>query len=262
VSAVGRKRIGENSGGVDALILGSGGWMPSECRETACVLLRRDDHALMLDAGTGVRRLATNTALLDGVVKLDVVLTHFHLDHVCGLSYLPALPLAARVWAPGKWLYGTSSEALLGPLRRPPISASAAAELGQIHELTAGRQQIGVFTVTARAQLRHWAPTAGLRVDDEIALVTDTAYDPEGVPLVQNVKHLLHEAWSPSAAPRSAEGDATGRDAARIAAAAHVDQLTLIHLNPLLSDQQSVLEDARAIAPDAQLGEDGKVLLG
>ena len=116
--------------------------------------------------------------------------------------------------------------------------------------------------MTARAQLRHWAPTTGLRVDDEIALMTDTAYDPEGVPLVQNVKHLLHEAWSPSAAARSAEGDATGRDAARIAAAAHVDQLTLIHLNPLLSDQQAVLEDARAIAPDTQLGEDGKVLLG
>jgi ribonuclease BN (tRNA processing enzyme) len=245
---------------VDVLILGSGGWMPTERRETACVFLRRDDHALLLDAGTGVRRLATNTALLDDVVRLDVVLTHFHLDHVCGLSFLPALPLQAGVWAPGRWLYGSSSEALLGPLRRPPISAFAAAELGQIHELEAGRQRIGAFMVTARAQRRHWAPTTGLRIDDQIAVMTDTAYDPEGVPLARNVVHLLHEAWSSSDAPRSADGDATGRDAGRIAAAANVEQLTLIHLNPLLSDHGAVLEDARTVASDAQLGEDGQAL--
>lgn len=242
------------------MILGSGGWMPTEGRETACVLVRRDDHVLLLDAGTGLRRLATSAGLLDGVTRLDIVLTHFHLDHVCGLSYLPALPLGAGVWAPGRWLYGSSSETLLAPLRRPPISAFAPAELGQVHELVAGAQEIGAFTVTARAQSRHWAPTAGLRVDDELALITDTAYDPEGVPLARGVAHLLHEAWSSSAASRSADGDATGRDAGRIAAASNVEQLTLIHLNPLLSDQRPVLEDARAVAPFAQLGEDGQVL--
>jgi ribonuclease BN (tRNA processing enzyme) len=245
---------------MQVVILGSGGWMPSERRETACVLMRRDDHVLLLDAGTGVRRLATSSSLLAGATRLDVVLTHFHLDHVCGLSYLPALPLRAGVWAPGRWLYGSSSEKLLGPLRRPPISAFAEAELGQVHELTAGAQQIGEFRVTARAQLRHWAPTAGLRIDDHLALMTDTAYDPEGVPLAQDVVHLLHEAWSPSAAPRSAEGDATGRDAGRIAVAANVGQLTLIHLDPLLSDHVVVLDDARGVASEAQLGEDGQVL--
>ena len=36
-----------------AVILGSGGWMPAEGREAACVLLRRDDSAVLLDAGTG-----------------------------------------------------------------------------------------------------------------------------------------------------------------------------------------------------------------
>jgi ribonuclease BN (tRNA processing enzyme) len=245
---------------MDMVILGSGGWMPTERRETACVLLRRDDHALLLDAGTGIRRLAATPALLDGVTRVDVALTHFHLDHVCGLSYLPALPVRAEIWAPGRWLYDDSSEALLGPLRRPPISAFTAAELGQVHELAEGAQRIGAFTVTARAQLRHWAPTAGLRVENEVALMTDTAYDPEGVSLAENVAHLLHEAWSRSADPRSAHGDATGRDAGRIAAAAGVGQLTLIHLNPLLSDHGAVLEDARAVAPDAQLGEDGQSL--
>ena len=129
------------------------------------------------------------------------MLTHFHLDHVCGLSYLPALPLAARVWAPGRWLYGSPSEELLGPLRRAPISAFEPAELGQVRELTEGRQQVGAFSVTARAQLGHWAPTAGLRVGDDVALITDTAYDAGGLSLARDVRHLLHEAWSSSAAP-------------------------------------------------------------
>jgi len=45
-----------------------------------------------------VRRLAgEHSDLLDGATRLDVLLTHFHLDHVCGLSYLPAPPLAARI---------------------------------------------------------------------------------------------------------------------------------------------------------------------
>lgn len=77
-----------------------GSWMPAEGRETACVLLRRDHSVVLLDAGTGVRRLAgEHSDLLARATRLDVLLTHFHLDHVCGLSYLPALPLAARVAA-------------------------------------------------------------------------------------------------------------------------------------------------------------------
>ena len=185
--------------------------MPTESRETACVLVRSDDSALLLDAGTGVRRLATQPTLIEGATRLDV-------------------------------------------------SAFERAEFGQVHELVEGAQQIGAFTVMTRAQLRHWAPTAGLRVDDDLALITDTAYDPGAVPLVRGVKHLLHEAWSPSNAPRSVDGDATGRDAARVAAAAEIELLTLIHLNPLLSDHRAVLDDARVVAPDTRLGEDAQVL--
>ncbi len=246
---------------MEVTILGSGGWMPGERRETACVLVRRDDRALLLDAGSGVRRLVTSPELLAGATRLDVVLTHFHLDHLCGLSYLPAVPVPAALWAPGRWLYGRASAEIMAPLREPPISAFTAAELGEVHELREGGQEIGGFTITARAQLGHWAPTAGLRIGDDLALITDTAYDAGGIELARGVRHLLHEAWSPSSAARSAEGDATGRDAGRIAAAAGAGQLTLIHLNPLLADHRAVLEDARAVVPGAQLGEDGQVLV-
>ena len=246
---------------MNAWLLGSGSWLPTGRRETTSVLVRREGDALVLDAGTGLRRLVTDSARLDGVAHIDVVLTHFHLDHVCGLAYLPALSQSPRIWAPGRWLYGRPSAELLAPLREPPISPFDAAELGEIVELSAGPQRIEAFEVRAREQRRHWAPTAGLRVGDELALVTDTAFDPGSVPLARGIANLLHEAWSSSTAPRSAEGDATGAEAGRVAAGAEAHRLTLVHLNPLLEDHEPVLADARSEAPQAELGEDGQRLL-
>lgn len=240
-----------------AWLLGSGGWIPTAERETACALVRRGDDALVLDAGTGLQRLVADAALLDGVRRLDIVLTHFHLDHVCGLAYVPALPVTPTVWAPGAWLYGVPSAELLDPLRRAPISPSEPGELGEVRELEVGVQAVGTFGLTTRTQPRHWAPTAGLRVEDAIALVTDTAYDPGSAELARDVAHLLHEAWSTSDEPVAAEGDATAAEAGQVAKDAGARRLTLIHVNPRWSDTEALLADARHLMPEAELGRDG-----
>ena len=67
-----------------AWILGSGGFVPTDRRETTCVLIRRGPAALVLDAGSGFQRLLTDSSLLDGATTLDVLLTHFHHDHIAG----------------------------------------------------------------------------------------------------------------------------------------------------------------------------------
>ena len=164
------------------------------------------------------------------------------------------------MWAPGRWLYARSSRELLAPLRESPISPFSPEQLGEVAELVPGPQQVGRFDLLARAQLRHWAPTAGLRVGDELALITDTGYDPEAIPFARRVGALLHEAWSASAEPQAPECDATGRDAALVATGAEARRLTLIHLNPLMRDHAAVLADARTIRPDAELGCDGQKL--
>ncbi len=249
--------LAEGARGLRAWLLGSGGWIPTPERETACTLVRDGEHALVLDAGTGLQRLVIDPALLDGVRRLDIVLTHFHLDHVCGLGYVPALPVRPTVWAPGAWLYGTPSAELLAPLLRAPISPFEPEELGEMRELEPGPQEIGAFGLTTRAQPLHWAPTAGLRVGDELALVTDTAYDPGSADLARGVAHLLHEAWSTSDEPVAAEGDATAAEAGRVAKDAGARRLTLIHVNPRWPDTDALLTDARRFMPDAELGRDG-----
>jgi ribonuclease BN (tRNA processing enzyme) len=245
---------------VNVRILGSGGGAPSGVRETACYLIRDGGRALLVDVGTGARRLLGDPRLLDGVEELQIVLTHFHLDHVCGLTYLPSLGVAATIWAPGRWLYDRDAARILEPLRRPPIAPTDQTRSLPVRELRDGVQEIGGFRVRASAQPHHWSPSAGLRVDDGLALITDTPYEPSSAPLADGVPLLLHEAWSSSAAPVYAEHDATGADAARVAGEAGAQRLILIHLSPHLADHAPVLADAAAGFDRVELGTDEAVL--
>ena len=214
----------------------------------------------MLDLGAGTRRLLTDATLRDGVGELHVPLTHFHLDHCCGLPYLANLSVRVTVWAPGRWLYDVDSADILGPLRRPPLAPTDATSTHTVKELREGRQQVDGFEVRASAQPRHWTPTAGLRIDDDLALITDTPYEPTSSQLADGVAHLLHEAWSFSAAPLHPDRDATAAEAAQVARDADVGQLTLVHLSPLLSGHAPLLEDARARFDRVTLGDDDPVL--
>jgi ribonuclease BN (tRNA processing enzyme) len=245
-----------------AWLLGSGGWFPTDERETTSVFVRLGHHGLLIDAGTGTRRLLTEPEFVDGLGSLDIVLTHFHLDHICGLLYLPglftvgALKDSPRVWAPGQWLYGHPSAEILDRVLRPPVSPLPVPLTELVEELIPDQQQVGPFKVSALAQPRHWAPSVGLRVLDHLAVITDTARELDHVQLADGVPHLLHQAWSTSTEPIFADHDATARDAARTAAEAGVGHLTLIHLNPL-GDLDALLADARQLFPAAQLGRDG-----
>ena len=87
-------------------ILGAGGWIPTATHATCSALLRSGDAAVLIDAGTGIERLVADRSLLEGVETLDLVLTHFHLDHVVGLGYMPGLRGAGgcppRIWGPAR----------------------------------------------------------------------------------------------------------------------------------------------------------------
>jgi ribonuclease BN (tRNA processing enzyme) len=245
---------------VKAWLLGSGGFIPTGRRETTSILVRRGDAALLLDAGTGLRRLLTEPERFEGVKTFDIVLSHFHLDHVTGLGYAPALHLLPTIWAPGRWLHEKDSAGILAPLRSEPLSPFTAEELGEVRELVEGEQQIGGFTISTRRQEKHWGPTAGLRVEDALVLITDTAYDEGSADFAAGATHLLHEAWSTTADAHPNVAHSTAAEAGRVAAAANVRHLTLIHLNPRLKDEQALQDDAFRHMPNSKIGEDGAQL--
>jgi ribonuclease BN (tRNA processing enzyme) len=220
----------------------------------------------MIDAGSGVARLLERPELLDGVQRLDILLTHFHLDHVCGLAYLPALRhfQNATIWGPGQSVYGASTEELLGRVSRQPL-----------HPVPLEKQHIAVRDLPAtecfelaglrigmRVQPRHSAPTLGFRFEDSLAWITDTAYDSDSVGFAAGCEVLAHEAWFLAQHPRNPEMHSAAAEAAEIASAAGVGRLLLIHLPPFERSVAPLLREARRIVPDVAAARDGEDVEG
>ena len=229
-------------------ILGGGGWLPAHERHTACALLRHRDAAIMIDAGTGVCRLIEHPELLEGVTRLDILLTHFHLDHIAGLAYLPATGVCEQttIWGPGALLYGASTQALLGPVSHQPFHPVPLEQQDiEVRDFPADGLELAGVRVSTRRQDRHSAPSLGLRFDDELAWITDTAYDPRSAPFAAGCKVLAHEAWFTTAAPRNAEIHSSAAQAALVASDAGVDQLLLIHLPPFSKSLDRVVREVQ-----------------
>jgi ribonuclease BN (tRNA processing enzyme) len=246
---------------MDVRLLGTGGWLPTDRRETACVLLREGADALVLDAGSGLRRIATEPELLDGVERLTVLLTHFHLDHTVGLVAILAADVPSReVWAPGLLVARTPAEELVHRLLDPPFLASDPAEvtseiLTGVHELD-GDTEIGPFRVETRVQPLHAGPTLALRVNEELVYCTDTGYDPDGIEFARGARILLHEAMHAADTTDDPFHSAAG-EAARIAKAAEVERLLLVHVHPQLGDDAQLLAHARPHFVATEVARDG-----
>lgn len=258
------------SGGFRLLPLGTRGFIPARGGQTMSFLLEREGALLLLDAGSGVARLAEPgpAEWLASAERLDVVLTHYHLDHVIGLSYLPGVArhLPVTIHAPAPPLTEAGPEAL-ERLISPPLFPHAIAEWPMPTNVVGyaeGPLRIGPFTLRLRAQ-RHPGGSVGLRLDDAMAYITDTVADPATVPFVNRVDLLLHEVWlsDEEAANALASGHSAAAEVAEIAALARVRRVALVHHHP--GRDAAALEALRASVEQraglpALLLEEGKPL--
>jgi ribonuclease BN (tRNA processing enzyme) len=242
---------------MDALtLLGSGGWIPTSRRETCCAYLRDGERVLLIDAGTGLQRLVEEPELLAGAESLDIVLTHFHLDHVAGLSYLPALPLRPVIWGPGEALTGGATTAILDRLFGSPLFAATLDGIAaEVREIPGGGFEVASFELSSRVQRLHTDPTLALRIGDALTYCTDTAADPGNADFARGSRLLFHEAWYAQDSTDDETHTAAG-EAGRIAREAGVDGLVLIHVNPLQRSDEQLAGAARAEFPNASVGED------
>lgn len=253
-------------------LLGTSGWMPSDRRETTCIASRSGHALLIFDAGTGLRRLGdpAHAALLDDVRDIHLFLTHYHLDHVCGLAYLGGVAPGRQITihAPEASLTGIEPEVALSGLLRRPYVPHDWNDLTHLSVEPIGlRAEVAGRVVTVRPQ-RHSDVSVAYRVDDAFVVATDTPADPGTAEFSAGVGLLLHEGWYQAAGSTTAglppgyEVHSQVEEVARLAAAAGVNRLVLIHLNPLMDEAHYLQLEAtaRGIFAATEVHSDGDVL--
>jgi ribonuclease BN (tRNA processing enzyme) len=211
---------------------------------------------VLLDAGTGLRRLVTDPSLLAGVTRIDVLLSHFHADHTVGLTYLPAVPFLPEtvVWAPGEDIYGVSAEAVLDAFTGPPFQPEPLSSfVAAVRDVPEGKFDLDAGTVAVRLQEGHSHPSMAYRIGDLFTYCTDTPYNPENAEFAAGSHVLLHEAWN--AAPPADPYHSLATEAAAVARDAGVRDLVLTHLDPRV-DETELLAAAQAVFPGTQLARD------
>jgi ribonuclease BN (tRNA processing enzyme) len=246
-------------------ILGAGGWLPAYGRQTASAVLRNGDEALMIDAGTGIARLIERPDVLAGVNRLHILLTHFHLDHIAGLTYLPALGICddTTLWGPGRLLYDTSTEAVLSAVSHEPVHPVPLEEQDiQVRDIPAGELELAGRRITTRRQDRHSAPSLAMRFDDDLTWITDTAFDPGSAAFAQGSRLIAHEAWFTRATVRNPDIHSAAHQAADVATRAGCETLLLIHLPPFEESVESLVAEAQAVLADVTAARDATVVPG
>jgi phosphoribosyl 1,2-cyclic phosphodiesterase len=198
-------------------IWGSRGSVPAPGPETtryggntSCVQVTLSDGTILaLDAGTGIRSLGL--ALAGDGTRINILLTHLHLDHIQGLVFFaPAFRPTSEIVVWGPEGPGGSLEDRIARYISAPLSAVEVRELPcnvQFRETPETEWQIGPARIRA-ASVNHRGPTLGYRItegdrslcyipDHEPALGTDLAeMEPDwisGFELARGADLLIHD---------------------------------------------------------------------
>ena len=148
---------------------------------TSCVSVEGPEGTvLVLDAGTGVRRLGPT--LTGRVRRIDMLLTHLHMDHIQGFGFFAPLRTAGHeihVWGPASTTLSLHTR--LSRYMSPPLFPVRLRDLPcdlHLHEVPCGEVTIGEFQVTSEL-VCHPGPTVGFRVWNESSSM---AYIPDHEP--------------------------------------------------------------------------------
>ncbi|MCI0335081.1 MAG: MBL fold metallo-hydrolase [Planctomycetes bacterium] len=237
------------------VLLGTGGYFPTTRRHTACFLL--PEVGVVLDAGSGMCRVGEHLQ----TTRLDVFLTHAHLDHIAGLTYLinvvPKHVLkqttvhgdAAKLAAVRDHLFAEPIFPVPPPFRFEPLAASC---------------QLPDRGTLTHFPLPHPGGSIGYRLDwpgHSLAYVTDTTASASAdyVERIRGVDLLLHEAYFANDANNlpAVTGHSSLLHVAQVAAAAAVGRLVLVHVDPRFDDDGRYdLDAARRVFANTQIGTD------
>ena len=247
---------------------------------TSCVTIAHDDHILVLDGGTGIRQLTGSNYPVHK--RIDVLLTHLHLDHIQGLGFFSPLfdtTKEIHVWGPA-----SSSQSLFSRLSRylsPPLFPVLLRDLPcklYLHEIGNSQFECGPFRIQS-SYIIHPGPTVGFRVtnghavftfmpDHEPALgnngiIKETKWI-SGYDLAEGADLLLHDSqFTPEEYNnKKGWGHSTINDACLFGSLTAVQRILLAHHDPshtdtFLDDMFDSFKKTAGAIPPASLAKEG-----
>jgi len=240
--------------------LGTAGYHPNETRETSCIYISdaARDAAFVLDAGSGIFRLIEREL----PSQLHIFVTHAHLDHVIGLTFLLDVLLGKKcdvtIYGAPLTLDVISNDLFDSPLFPLPITHKLQ-PLDDEKSIVVGGAQVSVFPLT------HPGGSLAFRFDwpeNSLAYVTDTAGDGRYVEFIRDVDLLIHERNFADELHEVADasGHCTSEAVMRVARQAGAKRLALTHFNPRSEADPADEDSLRAEFPDAVFAQDKQIL--
>ncbi|MFA8434674.1 MAG: MBL fold metallo-hydrolase [Marinifilaceae bacterium] len=218
--------------------LGSSGWIPTDTRSTSSFLCHTPNILILLDAGTGLHKLRNYTSLLDQYDEIHLILSHYHLDHIIGLSYLPRFVAnkTLHLYGPGKPYYPEGCKELLCRFTSPPYFARTIDTFARevyFHDYNVAGFQIGKLEIGIEVQ-QHSHPSFGITLGHYLHYATDT--NANHSTFQKKVQLLLHECWELK--KENAEEHSSLEEILNMAKHSDIPRIGLIHLNPFYSENQ------------------------
>lgn len=244
----------------------------------------RDGTMLILDAGTGIRSLGS--ALRQHKGRIDILLTHLHMDHIQGLGFFGPIynpDIESHVWGP-------ASSTLTLPQRltrylSPPLFPVCLRDLPRVsfHHVPTAPFDIGPFRIES-ALVCHPGPTLGYKIEgDGCAIAYLPDHEPalglkegkwtnaewiSGYDIAAGVDLLIHDAQFDDQEYRRCIGwgHSSYRHAFEFAARAGAKELVTFHHDPSHDDRMldGLLDHAlrRFVSPqNVSAGTEGTVYI-
>jgi phosphoribosyl 1,2-cyclic phosphodiesterase len=152
---------------------------------TMCLEIAGGGRRVILDAGSGIQKLGW-TLVREGILHIDILLTHFHVDHVIGLmSFAPLFRNGARVTVHAPILDRDQPADILPRLFAKPFFPIAPGDMGasfEIHGFHPGEQLTVAGFDVRTTLLSHPGGACGYRIGlggRSVAVITDHEHQAE-----------------------------------------------------------------------------------
>ena len=231
---------------------------------------------LIVDAGTGIRALgeALIAGRTTGPLRLSLLFTHFHLDHIQGLPFFAPLLLVDAEIGFYSGVDPDDMKAYLGRLMgKPyfPMPFDRTPAVKSFHRIDEAGIKIGSVMVSSRP-LHHPQGSVAYRLEENgAAVVFATDTEPDGGRLdkilaafPKNACLVYDAMFTPEeyASGKQGWGHSTWLEGAKLAAAAGASSLFLSHFNPDYDDRKvlGLQSRARRIFPATACAREGRRL--